>query len=226
MAPTSKMPKVALKPLDWLIPYEKNAKLHPTEQIERLAATIKRFGWDQPIVAWTDGTIIKGHGRRLAAIQLGLKEIPVWVRDDLSREEADAARIADNAVFGMQYDTRAMQEELARLMAEEPDFTLDDIGLTEKEKTLLTKALDAPDPLAIMDDTIATIEAQKEEDAARVEAADAEMVALNRAFGFGKITRAQERVVASFIAEAEAATGLMGAEAVIEGMRIAASRGI
>jgi ParB-like chromosome segregation protein Spo0J len=226
MTPKTQTPKIGLKPVNWLIPYEKNAKLHPTEQIERLAATIKRFGWDQPIVAWTDGTIIKGHGRRLAAISLGLKEVPVWVRDDLSREEADAARIADNAVFGMQYDTRAMQEELVRLMAEEPDFTLDDIGLTEKEKTLLTQALDAPDPLSIMDDTVAVIEAQKEEDAARVEAADGELVTLSRVFGFARITRGQERVVAEFLAEAEEATGLTGPEALIEGLKRALHKGL
>jgi ParB-like chromosome segregation protein Spo0J len=226
MTPKTQTPKIGLKPVNWLIPYEKNAKLHPTEQIERLAATIKRFGWDQPIVAWTDGTIIKGHGRRLAAISLGLKEVPVWVRDDLSREEADAARIADNAVFGMQYDTRAMQEELVRLMAEEPDFTLDDIGLTEKEKSLLTQALDAPDPLSIMDDTVAVIEAQKEEDAARVEAADGELVTLSRVFGFARITRGQERVVAEFLAEAEEATGLTGPEALIEGLKRALHKGL
>jgi hypothetical protein len=155
-----------------------------------------------------------------------MKEVPVWVRDDLSREEADAARIADNAVFGMQYDTRAMQEELLRLMKEEPDFTLDDIGLTDKEKTLLTEALDMFDPMAVMDDTVAVIEAQKEEDAARIEASDGEMVTLSRVFGFARITRQQQRVVAGFVAEAESATGMTGAEAVIEGLKRAVQKGL
>lgn len=218
-------PKIELKPVEWLIPYERNAKLHPTEQIERLAATIKRFGWDQPIVAWKDGSIIKGHGRRLAAIKLGMKEVPVWVRDDLTREEADAARIADNAVFGMQYDTRALQEELGRLMAEEPDFSLDDIGLTEKEKTLLTKTLDEAEEAAVMRDTIAEIEAQKTEDARQVDAADAEEISLAKALGFAKITRAQGRVIGSFMAEAEGFTGKQGRDAFIEGLQIMNSRG-
>lgn len=222
-----KTPKIDLKPVNWLIPYERNAKLHPSEQIDRLAATIKRFGWDQPIVAWTDGTIIKGHGRRLAAIKLGLTEVPVWVRDDLTREEADAARIADNAVFGMQYDTRAMQEELSRLMdVDEPGFTLDDIGLTQKEKTLLTEALDAANELAVMVDTIAEIEAQKSEDTRKIEAADAEMVPLSKVFGFSKINRGEERTVATFMAEAEAASGLEGAAALIAGMKLAVARGL
>lgn len=216
-----KNPKIEVKPIGWLIPYAKNAKLHPTEQINRLAATIKRFGWDQPIVAERDGTIIKGHGRRLAALHLGLTEVPVWVRDDLTKQEADAARIADNAVFGMQYDTRAMQEELARLMAAEPDFTLDDIGLTEKEKTFLTEILDAPDPLAVMTDTIAEIEAQKSEDARRVEAADAELVPLAKVLGFARITQAQARTVNAFMAEVEEWTGKKGEEALIEGMQMA-----
>ncbi|MCV5918272.1 ParB N-terminal domain-containing protein, partial [Escherichia coli] len=63
---------VELRPLDWLKPYERNAKLHPPDQVRRLAATIRAHGWDQPIVVEPDGTIIKGHGRRLAAIELGL----------------------------------------------------------------------------------------------------------------------------------------------------------
>lgn len=221
----TKAPKIELKPIGWLIPYAKNAKLHPTEQIDRLAATIKRFGWDQPIVAERDGTIIKGHGRRLAALRLGLTEVPVWVRDDLSKEEADAARIADNAAFGMQYDTRAMQEELSRLMAAEPDFTLDDLALTDKEKTLLTKTLDDINPLAVMEDTIAEIEAQKAEDARHVDEADAQMITLTKVFGFAKISRADERVVANFMAEAEAHTGKTGSEALIEAMRVTLRRG-
>jgi ParB-like chromosome segregation protein Spo0J len=218
-------PNIRLMPLEWLQPYAKNAKLHPPEEIKRLAATIKRFGWDQPIVAEADGTIIKGHGRRLAAIELGLDTVPVWIRSDLSRAEADAARIADNAAFGMRYDTALMQEELRRLMAEAPEISLDDLALTDKDRTLLTEQLDRADADAILDEMDSEIERQKKEDAERVENADAEMVPLAKAFGFGKIRKSDERVLMSFMAEAEAATGKEGYEAFIGGLKLAAERG-
>jgi ParB-like chromosome segregation protein Spo0J len=218
-------PKIELKPIDWLIPYPRNVKLHPTEQIDRLAATIKRFGWDQPIVAEKDGTIIKGHGRRLAAMKLGMTEVPVWVRDDLTKEEADAARIADNAAFGMQYDTRAMQEELSRLMTDDATFTLDDLALTEKEQTLLTELLDKTNTDAVMKDTIAEIQAAKTEEQRQIDASDNELVSLAKAIGFSKIARSEERVLVEFLAEAEAATGKTGREAFIEALALVNKKG-
>lgn len=212
-------PKIEMKPVAWLQPYEKNAKLHPDDEIAKLATTIKRFGWDQPIVTEVDGTIIKGHGRRLAALKLGLTEVPVLVRYDLSRAEADAARIADNLAFGMRYDTKLMQDELRRLMDEAPDIDLDDMALSQKDKDLLTKALDEADQTAIMEDTLAEIEKQKTEDQKRIEAADAEQVPLAKVFGFKTISKSDERVVMGFLAQAELATGKTGQEAMIAAMR-------
>ena len=124
--------KVELWDIERVKPYPKNTKLHPDEQIERLSRTISRFGWDQPIVVDKHGVIIKGHGRRLAALKLGLKKVPVCVRRDLSQDEADAARIADNAVIGMQFDTGMMQEELRRLLEDGSTLNVDDLGLTAK----------------------------------------------------------------------------------------------
>ncbi|HHP0317040.1 phage tail protein (plasmid) [Acinetobacter baumannii] len=83
----------------WIVddvkPYELNAKIHSEEQVAKIAESIARFGWDQPIVVDKNGVIIKGHGRRLAAIKLGLIEVPVLVRDDLNEEQVKAARLAD-----------------------------------------------------------------------------------------------------------------------------------
>ena len=56
-----------------LTPYERNAKYHPTNQVEVIARLIDRFGFDQPILIDEDDVVLKGHGRRLAAIRLGLK---------------------------------------------------------------------------------------------------------------------------------------------------------
>lgn len=219
-------PEIVMKPVAWLKPYGANAKLHPDDEVKRLASTIKRFGWDQPIVVEADGTIIKGHGRRLAAISLGLAEVPVLIRADLTKAEADAARIADNAAFGMRYDTRMMQDELKRIMDAAPEFDLDDLALTEKDKTLLMAQLDQANDAVVIIDTAAEIDRVKEEEAERIAAADGETVAIAKALGFGKITKTQERTLVGFMAEAEEATGKTGVEAFIAGLERAVARGL
>lgn len=223
---TDAAPKLEMKPIDWLIPYAKNAKLHPDEQVKRLAATIKKHGWDQPIVAEPDGTIIKGHGRRLAAILLGMTQVPVIVRHDLTKNEAAEARISDNAATSLSYDTSLMQEELRRLMDEVDNFDLDSLGLTEKDKTLLTSKLDEAAEAAIMADTAREIEEQKTEDEKRVEKADAELVPLAKAFGFSRMRASDQRTLTSFMAEAESASGKTGYDAFVEGLQIAVRRGL
>ena len=206
--------KIELWDIEKVVPYPQNAKKHPPEQIKRLAAHIKRLGWDQPIVVDKDGVIIKGHGRRLAAVELGLKKVPVLCRSDLTKEEADAARIGDNAVSSTEYDTKMLQEELHRLMAiDDLTFTVDDLGLADKDKQLLLDALDVPEATAIMEDTHGEIEEQKRQDAERVEKTDKDEVKLAEAFGFKTVTRDQGRVIARFLAEAEAYTHFTGAEA-------------
>lgn len=220
------MQPVEMWDIDAVKPYPKNAKLHHDEQVERLARVIKADGWDQPIVVWTDGVIIKGHGRRLAALKLGLKRVPVVVRRDLTQAQADAARISDNAVASLAYDTAVMQEEIRRLMDELPSFDLDNLGLTEKDKTLMAEVLDTAAESAIMLDTDAEISAQKAEDAERVEKADGEMVPLAKVFGFGRMRASDQRVLTGFMAQAEAVTGKIGYDAFVEGLKLAVQRGL
>lgn len=219
-------PEIVMKPVAWLKPYGANAKLHPDDEVKRLAAAIKRFGWDQPIVVEADGTIIKGHGRRLAAISLGMTDVPVMIRSDLSKADADAARIADNAAFGMRYDTRMMQDELKRLMEADSGLNLDDLALTEKDKSLLLAQLDQADNAVIIEDTAKEIDKAKQEEADRIAQIDGETVAVSKALGFGKITKAQERTLVSFLAEAEDATGKTGVDAFIAGLERAVARGL
>jgi hypothetical protein len=208
--------KVELWDIERVKPYPKNTKLHPDEQIERLSRTISRFGWDQPIVVDKHGVIIKGHGRRLAAIKLGVKQVPVWVRADLTQEEADAARIADNAVIGMQFDTGMMQEELRRLLEDGSSLNVDDLGLTAKDQQLLLDDLAVPSVDAIMGDTHETIEKQKNEDAERVAAVDKEEIPVAEALGFKKVTREQGRALTFLVANAESTTGKTGRDALME----------
>jgi hypothetical protein len=100
-------------------PYFRNSKIHTSRQIKDVAQSIKRFGFDQPIVVDSNMVIIKGHGRYFAAQYLKLKNIPVIVRDDLSSGHIKAARIADNRIFEMTtIDLEAHTEELDSIAGE------------------------------------------------------------------------------------------------------------
>lgn len=87
-----------LWPVDRITPYQNNARTHPAAQISLLAELIRKNGADQPIVVDDEGVILKGHGRRLAAIEAGLKEFPVVQRKGLTKAEKSAMRIEDNQV--------------------------------------------------------------------------------------------------------------------------------
>jgi DNA modification methylase len=107
-----------------LKPYIRNNRKHPKEQIDKLAKQISAHGWDVPIVVDKDLVIIKGHGRLKAAKQLKLKTVPVIVRDDLTEEQCNAARLADNKLGELaEIDMAAIQLELDALKA--IDFDLD-----------------------------------------------------------------------------------------------------
>ncbi len=64
-------------PIDRLRPYARNAKIHGTGQVAKIAASMAKFGWTVPCMVADDGKLIAGHGRVLAAIMLGLKDVPV-----------------------------------------------------------------------------------------------------------------------------------------------------
>jgi ParB-like chromosome segregation protein Spo0J len=111
-----KYPEAKLTPIDKIKPYANNAKKHPQSQIDLLVKQISE-GFDQPIVVDKNMTIIKGHGRRLACLQMGLKEVPVIVRDDLTPDQVKAARIADNKLAETDWDMALLAEELEALDA-------------------------------------------------------------------------------------------------------------
>lgn len=108
--------KTQMIELEKLNPYERNAKLHPKEQVEKLAKEISEVGWTQPIVCDSELNIIAGHGRRLAALELGLKEVPVHIlSDDVSPERIKAMRLFDNRVTQTGFDSEILAFELQYL---------------------------------------------------------------------------------------------------------------
>ena len=99
-----------------ITPYAKNAKKHPKKQIAQVAASIKEFGFNQPIVVDAKGVIIVGHGRYEAAKSLGMKDedMPVTVVN-LTEEQANAYRLADNKLNESEWDMSLVVEELKGL---------------------------------------------------------------------------------------------------------------
>ena len=95
--------------------YEKNAKYHPKSQINQIAESIRRFGFRQPIVVDKNNVVVVGHGRVLAARQLGMREIPCEYADDLTDEQIKALRIIDNKLNESRWLERALKFELLEL---------------------------------------------------------------------------------------------------------------
>lgn len=123
-----------------LKPFKKNAKPHTEEQIEILAGIISRDGFDQPIVVDKNKTIIKGHGRTLASLQLGLDEVPVIVRDDLSAKEVRLSRIVDNETVDTEWDAMTLHMELKGIG--ELEGKVQDTLIDELEMDYLTSGRD------------------------------------------------------------------------------------
>ena len=109
--------KIEYLSTDDLRPYENNARKHADEDVDAIAASIKQFGFDDPIGIWSeDNLIVEGHGRLLAAKKLGMKTVPCIRLDHLSDEERRAYALAHNRtaeLSGWDFDVR--DEELARI---------------------------------------------------------------------------------------------------------------
>jgi len=118
-------------PISKPIPYSRNPRRNEAA-ISKVAGSIKEFGWRQPIVVDTEGVIIAGHTRLLAAQHLRLQEVPVHVATDLSPQQIKAYRLADNRVAQeAEWDNDLLKLELSEL--EEEGFSLDLTGFSEDE---------------------------------------------------------------------------------------------
>lgn len=214
---TLKTPKIELVDTASLKPYDKNAKKHSPEQIKRLATQIERHGFDQPIVAWRNPdkelVIIKGHGRQQALLLLGQKKAPVIIRDDLTAEQADAMRIADNALSSVEYDTKLIAEETKRLL--DFDFDAMDFGFSPKDEKMFIENLDDTSLDVLTDDVSLEIGEQKKEDVKRASEIDDENVKLTEVFSAKTVTTRQARILNRFMAVVEDETGKEGIEALI-----------
>lgn len=130
--------KITQKKVDSLIPYVKNSRTHSDAQVAQIAASIKEFGWTNPILVDGDNGIIAGHGRLLAARKLGYKEVPTIELADLTETQKRAYIIADNRLaLNAGWDNEMLTIELNDLLAD--GFALELLGFDADE---LEKLLD------------------------------------------------------------------------------------
>jgi DNA modification methylase len=124
--------KITQKKVDSLIPYINNSRTHSDEQVAQIAASIKEFGWTNPILVDGDNSIIAGHGRLLAARKLGYKEVPTIELADLTETQKKAYIIADNRLaLNAGWDNELLTIELNDLLAD--GFALELLGFDPKE---------------------------------------------------------------------------------------------
>ncbi len=138
--------------IDELIPYVRNARTHSDSQVAQIAASIKEFGWTNPILIDGDKGIIAGHGRLLAARKLGMDKVPVIELSHLSETQKKAYIIADNKLsLNAGWDDELLGIELEELKGDGFDLSLtgfDDTELSDltlEEKTGLTDEDEVPE---------------------------------------------------------------------------------
>lgn len=201
--------KVEEWPVGHLTPYEKNAKIHTVDQVARIATSIRQFGWrGNPIIVNEHGVIIAGHGRRLAAIELGLPTVPVVVIKGLSEEKERALRLADNRAAEGDIDSDLFRAELEEIGVFDLKGIFDD-----KELDQFTADLGEMDTGSFVSDMGAVVDEQRESMTARVKEAAAERVSLAKAFGFKDLASSDCIHISKLMAKAEATTGLREGEA-------------
>jgi len=124
--------KIETRQVDQLVPYVRNARTHSDDQVTQIAASIAEFGFVNPILIGADDVVIAGHGRLLAARQLGFTEVPVIILDHLTEAQRRALVIADNRIAANAgWDEELLRAELAALREE--DFDLGLLGFAEAE---------------------------------------------------------------------------------------------
>lgn len=123
--------EIVMRKVSELKPYDKNAKKHDDKQIANVANSIKRFGWQQPIVIDEHDVVVIGHCRLLAAKKLKMKEVPVTITSGLTEDEIKELRVADNKTNESPWDLDLLAEDIEGLDFEGFDF---DFCLADEEE--------------------------------------------------------------------------------------------
>lgn len=156
--------KIEHRPPGDLKPYARNARTHSKKQIAQIAASIKRFGFNNPVLVDKDGVIVAGHGRVAAAQSLGLQTVPVIQLEHLTDAERRAYILADNRLAEKAgWDREILAIELQNLMADDLDFDVAITGFEMPEIDVLIEQLepqpdkqDPADRVPALEDTAVT----------------------------------------------------------------------
>ncbi len=124
--------QIKLAEISNIKPYENNPRKLSEQAIEKVAMSLKEYGFRQPIVVDKDMVIVAGHTRFRASKKLGLKQVPISVIDNLSEEQINAYRIADNRTAEeSEWDNELLKMEIKELEAK--DFKLDLLGFNDEQ---------------------------------------------------------------------------------------------
>jgi len=114
-----------------LIPYVNNAKQHPDDQVDKIASSIKHFGFNQPLVIDKNNEVIVGHGRLEAAKKLSMEQVPCIRAERLTEAQIKAYRLADNRTAESAWDWDLVKVELEELQG--LDFDIGVVGFDQGE---------------------------------------------------------------------------------------------
>lgn len=144
--PTRRDLSVVYRPIADLKPDLRNARTHPKRQVEQLCASIRSFGFTNPVLVDEIGVLIAGHGRLRAAKELGLVSVPVIELLDLTEAQKKALRLADNKIaLNAGWDLEILKLELAEIATLDVDFDLALTGFASGEIDVVLKAANDPD---------------------------------------------------------------------------------
>jgi DNA modification methylase len=133
--------KIEQRVVETLIPYINNSRKHSDEQVAQIAASIKEFGWTNPILVDGANGLIAGHGRLLAARKLGMDKVPVIELAHLSENQKKALIIADNKLaLNSDWDNELLMIELQELNNE--DYDLSVLGFDQDELDALLNPIE------------------------------------------------------------------------------------
>ncbi|CAB5225493.1 ParB/Sulfiredoxin [uncultured Caudovirales phage] len=117
--------KITYKPTNTLIPYARNSRTHSDAQVNQIASSIREFGFRQPVLIDGENGIIAGHGRVLAAMRLGLEEVPTVDGSDMTDVQRRMYVIADNKIaLNAQWDEELLLLEIDDLRSLGADIEL------------------------------------------------------------------------------------------------------
>jgi len=145
-APSDRLLTVIYRPVGSVVPDPRNARTHPKRQVDQIVASVRTFGFTNPLLVDPAGGIIAGHGRLLAAKAMGLTEVPTIELSDLTPAQMRALRLADNKIaLGAGWDLDMLKVELAELTVIDVDLDLSVTGFSVGEIDVVMNGAVDPD---------------------------------------------------------------------------------